>query len=62
MDYVYLQGSETVTRAASSIRESAELIIAASSNIDQTLANFQRFLDECIGRLIQELQQTRSHQ
>jgi hypothetical protein len=51
MEHIYLQGSEAVSNAASSMRGSAEQINRAATNIDGSLSQFQRFMDDWLQRL-----------
>jgi len=53
MEYMYLQGSEEVGRAASSMKGSAEEMNRAAANIERSLERHQRFLDDWLYRLEQ---------
>ena len=50
MNTIYLQGSEDVSRAASSISESADTMRRAASSIDESLDRNQRFMDDWLVR------------
>lgn len=50
MDYVYLQGAGDVERAGHQISRAAQEMQQAASNIDASLTNHQRFMDDWLDR------------
>ena len=50
MDYVYLQGSEDVQRAAGSMQSAADIMRSASGNLAGTIEQHERFLTEWLDR------------
>jgi len=51
MDYIYLQGSEDVKRAASTIQSAAQTMQSASNNLSQSVYDHQQFLTGWLDRL-----------
>lgn len=55
-EYVHLVGAEEVSRAAASMRNAAEEMQRAATNIEATLDQHHRFLDDWLSRLDATLQ------
>ncbi len=50
-EYVYLQGSEDVARAASTMSQAAADMNRAAGTIESAMHQHRMFMDELIGRL-----------
>lgn len=55
-EFIYLTGSEDVVKAGNAMREAAQEMNRAASNIDESLRRLIIDLDNIIGPLIEELQ------
>lgn len=51
MDYVYLQGSEDVSRAGHNMQSAAEQMSRAASTMSDALDQHRRWMDEWLERL-----------